>query len=127
MLCLATAVHNVKLWTAVASLRFAKYKSQHICVFQDWKHILLLTTVHTGASQNTECQYLSPQLASSACFSVISPSIISRFSRNFVKIIFQQNAYISENFVKLYSLFQKLDHLTCGKFKLRRPYLNLLN
>ena len=25
------------------------------------------------------------------------------------------------NFVKLYSVFQKLDHLTCSKLKLRRP------
>ena len=30
---------------------FAKFKSQHISVFQDWKHILLLTTDYTGASK----------------------------------------------------------------------------
>ena len=39
-----------------------------------------------------------------------------------VKIIFQQNPNIAENFVKLYSVYQKLDHLTCSKLKLWRPY-----
>ena len=33
----------------------------------------------------------------------------------FFQIIFQQSPNIPENFVKLYSVFQKLDHLTCSK------------
>ena len=40
---------------------------------------------------------------------------------------FKQNPNIPENFVKLYIVFQKLDHLTCNKLKLRRPSLNPLN
>ena len=39
----------------------------------------------------------------------------------------KQNTSIHENFVKLYIVFQKLDHLTCNKLKLRRPSLNPLN
>ena len=34
---------------------FVKFKSQHLSVFQDWKHILLLATDYTGANKNTEC------------------------------------------------------------------------
>ena len=34
---------------------FVKFKSQHLSVFQDWKHILRLTTDYAGADKNTEC------------------------------------------------------------------------
>ena len=61
--------------------------------------------------------YLRPQLTSSACFSLIYPSIINRFSWNSVQIIFRQNLNIPENLVKLYIVFRKLDHLTCSKLK----------
>ena len=44
-------------------------------------------------------QNIRTQLTNSACFSLITPSIIKRFSWNFVN-------------VKLYALFQKLDDLT---------------
>ena len=51
----------------------------------------------------------------------ISPLILIRFSSNFAKAIFYVNPNSPENFVKLNSVFQKLDHLTCSKLKLRRP------
>ena len=50
-----------------------------------------------------------PQLISSACFSLIYPSIIKRFYWNIVKIIFQQSPNSPENFVKLYAVFQKVN------------------
>ena len=33
-----------------------KFKSQHLSGFQDWKHILRLTTGCAGANKNTECR-----------------------------------------------------------------------
>ena len=33
---------------------FVKFKSQHLSVFQDWKHILLLATGYAGANKYTE-------------------------------------------------------------------------
>ena len=62
-----------------------------------------------------------------AWFSVISQSILNRFSSNFAKAIFYSNPNSPENFVKSYSAFQKLDHLTCNKLKLRRSSLTPLN
>ena len=63
--------------------------------------------------------YLRSQLTSSAFFSLIYKS---NYQPNFMKfckkIIFQQSPNIPENFVKLYSVFQKLDHLTCSKLTL---------
>ena len=53
-LCLATATHSFKGHICKFEW-FAKFKFHHISVFQDWKHILLLTTDYTGASKNTEC------------------------------------------------------------------------
>ena len=38
------------LWKFVL---FVKFRSQHISVFQDWKHILFFTTDHIGADENT--------------------------------------------------------------------------
>ena len=52
---------------------------------------------------------------------------LNRFSSNFAKAIFYSNPNSPENFVKLYCAFQKLDHLTCNKLKLRRSSLTLLN
>ena len=43
------------------------------------------------------------------------------------KAIFYSNPNRPENFVKLYSVFQKLDHLTCIEFKLQRSSLTSLN
>ena len=62
-----------------------------------------------------------------AWFSAISPSILNRFPANFAKAIFYSNPNSPENFVKLYSVFQKLAHLTCSKLKLRRPSITPLN
>ena len=45
----------------------------------------------------------------------------------FVAPYFQKNPNSPENFVKLYGVFQKLDHLTCNKLKLRRPSINPLS
>ena len=42
------------------------------------------------------------------------------------KAIFYSNPNSPENFVKLYSVFQKLDHSTCNELKLRRPPITLL-
>ena len=53
--------------------------------------------------------------------SAISPSILNRFSSNFAKAIFYSNTNSPVYFVKLYSVFQKLDHSTCNELKLRRP------
>ena len=39
--------------------------------------------------------------------------------------IFKQNSNIPENFVKLYSVFQKLDHLTSSKLNLSRHDLKI--
>ena len=58
---------------------------------------------------------------------MIFPFILNRFPWNFAKVIFYSNLNRPENFVKLYSEFQKLDHLTCSKFKLRRPSITPLN
>ena len=55
------------------------------------------------------------------------PSILKRFSSNFAKAIFYSNPNSPENFLKLYNAFQKLDHLTCNKLKLRRSSLTPLN
>ena len=49
------------------------------------------------------------------------------FGDFFAKAIFYSNPNSPENFVKLYSVFQKLDHLTCNKLKLRRSSLTPLN
>ena len=57
-----------------------------------------------------------------ADFSVNCQPISMKFCNNL-----QQNPNIPGNFVKLYIVFQKLDHLTCNKFKLRRPSINPLN
>ena len=50
-----------------------------------------------------------------------------RFSSNFSKAIFYSNHNSPENFVKLYSVFQKLDNLTCNELKLRCPSITSLN
>ena len=47
-------------------------------------------------------------------FSVNSKPII-------LKAIFYSNPNSPENFVKLYSVFQKLDHLTCNELELCIP------
>ena len=54
---------------------------------------------------------------------------VNRFSSNFAKpkAIFYSNPNSPENFVKLHSAFQKLDHLTCNKLKLRRSSLTSLD
>ena len=70
---------------------------------------------------------LAVKLPRIACFGAISPSILNRFPSNFAKAIFYSNPDSPENFVKLYSVFQKLDHLTCSKLKLRRPSITPLN
>ena len=59
-----------------------------------------------------------------------SPSILKQFVSYFTKPIFFSNPNTSdspENFVKLYSVFQKLAHLTCSKLKLQRPSITPLN
>ena len=48
----------------------------------------------------------------------------SAISSNFTKAIFYSNPNNPENFVNLYSVFQKLDHLTCNELKLRRSLFN---
>ena len=70
---------------------------------------------------------LAVKLTRIAWFSAISPSILNRFSSNFAKVIFYSNHNGPENFAKLYSVFQKLDHLTCNELKLRRSSLTPLN
>ena len=71
---------------------------------------------------------LAVKLTRIAWFSAISPSILNRFSSNFAKAIFYSNPNSPDNFVKLYSVFQKLDHLsTCNELKLRRSSLTPLN
>ena len=62
---------------------------------------------------------LAVKLTRIASFSAISPSILNRFPLNFAKAIFYSDPSL-ENFVNLHSVFQKLDHLTCSKLKLRR-------
>ena len=57
-------------------------------------------------------------------FSVNCQPIFMKFGNIHIRL--QQNPNIPENFVKLYIVFQKLDHLTCDKFKLRRPSINPL-
>ena len=57
--------------------------------------------------------------------SAIYPSILNQFTLNFAKAIFYSKPNSPDNFVKLYSVFQKLDHLTCGKFKLRHPSITI--
>ena len=52
MLCLATAIHNIK-WLKMCVI--CEIKPQHISVFQNWKHILLLPTGYTGGNKNAEC------------------------------------------------------------------------
>ena len=46
-------------------------------------------------------------------FSVSSQSILKRLSQNFATIIIWSFGNNPENLAKLYSAFQKLDHLTC--------------
>ena len=58
---------------------------------------------------------LAVKLTKIAWFSAISPSILNQFSWNFAKAIFYSNPNSGKNFAKLYSIFQKLDHLTCNK------------
>ena len=41
--------------------------------------------------------------------------------------MFYANPNSPENLVKLYSVFQKLDHLTCNELKLRRSSLKPFN
>ena len=60
-------------------------------------------------------------------------TIFSDFSDNskpiffkFEKAIFYLNPNRSENFLKISSVFQKLDHLTCSKLKLRCPSITAL-
>ena len=48
---------------------------------------------------------------------------IDREISNCSKAIFYANPNSPENFVKLYSVFQKLNHLTCNELKLRRSSL----
>ena len=48
-------------------------------------------------------------------FSVSSQSIIKRFSCNLASPIFESFGIDPENFVKKYSIVQKLDHFTCNK------------
>ena len=48
-MCLATAIHNVK-WLKICEIEVPTYRP--LSVFQDWKHILFLTTGHTGANEN---------------------------------------------------------------------------
>ena len=55
---------------------------------------------------------LTVKLTRITWFSAISPSILNRFSSNFTKAIFYSNPNSPGNLVKLYSVFQKLDHLT---------------
>ena len=73
------------------------------------------------------CPMVAVKLTRIALFSAISPSILNRFSSNFAKVIFYSNPNTLEIFVKLYSVFQKLDHLTCNELKLRRPSITPLN
>ena len=58
-----------------------------------------------------------------ADFSVNPKPIFLKFS----KAIFYSNPNSPENFVKLYSVFLKLDYLTCNELKLRRSSLNPLS
>ena len=51
MLCLVIAIHIQFVW----NYENMCYLSQHFPVFQDWKHILVLTFGYTGANKNTEC------------------------------------------------------------------------
>ena len=57
-------------------------------------------------------------------FSVDCRPIFMKFGNNHIS---QWNPNGPENFVELYIIFQKLDHLTCNKLKLRRPSINPLN
>ena len=55
-------------------------------------------------------------------FSVNSEPIFFKFHKGH----FYSNPNSPENFVKLYSVLQKLDHLTCNDLKLRRSSLTPL-
>ena len=68
--------------------------------------------------------YTLRQINQDSMIFVDSPSILNRFPSNFAKVIFYSNPNSPENFIKLYSVFQKLDHLTCSKLKLRRPSIS---
>ena len=60
-----------------------------------------------------------------AYFSLNSQQIHIKFSKHYLSKKYQhwQQPW---NFVKLYSVFKKLDHLTCNKLKLRRPSTRIL-
>ena len=69
---------------------------------------------------------------SSAVIFIIRPGLTVRdasqlYTVTWKKTILKQNPNIPENFVKLDSVFQNLDHSTCSKLKLWRPSLNPLN
>ena len=90
-----------------------------------WSFVCLPCTSSWGApGVKMEVSILTVKLTRIAWFSAISPSILNRFSPNFVKAIFYSNPNSPENFVKLYSVFQKLDHLTCNELKLLRPSIS---
>ena len=45
----------------------------------------------------------------------MSPSIMNQFFWNLAQAIFKSYPNVGKNVAKLYSMLQKLDHLTCNK------------
>ena len=54
-------------------------------------------------------------------------SILNRLSWNVEQAISKSCPNIGKNFVKVYAVFQKLDHLTCSKLKICCPSINPLH
>ena len=97
------------------------------CHCQWWWLVLSVSESLTVSVSDVMIIILAVKSTRIAWFSAISLSILNRFFSNFTKAIFYSNPNRPENFVKLYSVFQKLDHLTCNEFKLQRFSLTSLN
>ena len=78
-------------------------EAQFLKTLSRGRKLLERTMSKMGDSKVLPGMKLRPELISTVCFSLISPSIIHRFSWNLANIVFQQNPNIA--------VFQKFDHL----------------
>ena len=107
---------------------FCQFLSQFLTDFDKILQGLFLSHAATTVKFSSKnIMYTRRQINQDHMISGISQSIPNRFSSNFANATFYSNPNGPENFVKLYNVFQKLDHLTCNELKLRRPFITSLN